>query len=767
MMASILHDVRPSFAAGELAPALASRTDFAKYASGAKTLRNFFVHPTGGASNRPGTLYVASTKDSSKRSRLVDFQFSTDQAYILEFGDLYIRFYRDGGQILSGENPYEIATPYLEADLPLLKFTQSADTLYIAHKDYAPRTLIRTADDDWTLDTFNFINGPYMPPNDDATHTIVVDEGTVFNGYQNITLTSNVDMWVDGDVGSWFRCDADIEGTVLYDSATLVDEEYTSGVVMAYRQWRATTTGTWNGTVDVQAYADGAWVTIATMSSSNDHNYDTYGSIPYDYPVRIRLLATLNGGSGSVNVTLRSDAFQYSYNFLVMSRTSSKIVVVKFVEAPIVSFWPFTASNWSYGSWSSVRGWPSVVNFYQDRLGWASSPSEPQALWLSKTGDYVNHGVTDPLVDSDAISINLPSRKMNTVKNLLSLNKLLPLTSSAEFGVGPGSSGVLSPTSLDVRPHGYRGSSSVDAVVVGNQGVYVQPMGTVIRSIGYQFVSDSFTGDNLNILSSHLFENYSITDLAYAQEPDSLVWALRSDGVLLSMTYLPEQQVIAWTWHDTDGTVESIAVIPNSTDGYDELWMIVNRDNGRFVERMPKRLLTFDVEDQIHLDCAISYDSTPATVISGLDHLEGQSVMALADGSVQGPFTVVGGSITLTVASSLVHIGLPYVCDLETLNVEAQMNDGTAQSRKQRTPQVVIRFLHSVGGYVGASSARLRPIFQRTNEALGSPVELKTQDYKVTITPDWSTHGRVFFRQTDPLPVTILGIYPFVELSNL
>jgi len=753
----MINAIQPSFAAGELAPALYGRVDFSKYSSGLKTARNGYVHPEGGFSSRPGFMFVANAKYDDKACRVIPFEFSATQSYMIEFGDLYCRFYVNGGQIQSGPSAYEISTPYTEDELTLLKFTQSADTLYIAHPDHAPMTLVRNASDDWTLAAFEFVNGPFMAANATSIE-ITPDRILPATLYY---LRSTAPLFTANHVGSLWKINQPQQAQSV---SRVFTSAASSGSIFCGGNWRVVSLGTWAGSFRIDQSIDRGvtWTALSEeFTSASNFNINTFGTVLVHCRIRITCISLT---SGTLTVNLSSDAFIQSTIYEVTEFSSSTLVKV---AAPTteIGYLPGYTADWAEGSWSVVRGWPSVVEFFSDRLVWGCSESEPQTIWPSQTGDYVNYGISDPLVDSDAISVSLPSRKLNGIKNLVAMTKLLPLTNAAEFSVGPGASGIFSPTSIEQRQQGSRGSSSVDAVIVGNQALYVQPMGSVIRALGFQFASDSFTGDNLSLLSSHLFKNFTILDLAYQQEPDSLIWAVRSDGELLCLTYMPEQQVAAWTRCDTEGEFESIATIPNGT--YNELWAVVNRENGRFIERMAKRMPTYEVEDQFLLDCGITYTGAAATVITGLDHLEGLAVKVLADGSVQGPFTVTDGLITLRVAASIAHIGLPYTYEFETLNPEFQMRDGTSQGRKKRVSKVTIRFENSVGGYIGTDSTNIRRMQQRTTQALGDPIQLFTGDFEMPVPDNWQNSGRVYFKQADPLPVTILAVIASTDTGDI
>lgn len=877
--------LKPTFSGGEFAPSLWSRVDLQRYASGCRTLRNFFVHPHGGCSNRPGTQYIASAKYGSKKARLVPFEFSTEQAYTIEFGEYYCRFYMNGGQIahtLSSVNAwvtatsyvvgdfvkessviyycivahtsgvfatdlaagkwiaqsiYEIPIPYAESDLTSLQFAQSADVLYICHPNFTPRTLSRYTHTDWRLELYPFEDGPFMLQNT-TTKTLTPSATT-----GSITLTASQDLFNVLHVGALFKLEHYIEGQAYTGTftATGVGTPLKCG-----RIWRIITHGTWTGKIKVEKSINGGttWTTIRVFTSANDHNPNTYGTEEEDKPFLVRINC-YSYTSGTINVDLTTDAFT-QFGIVKITAYSSPTRVTATVQEEIGAT---TATvDWSEGSWSDYRGYPATATFYQDRLVFASTKSEPQTSWMTKTSNYINFGRSDPLVDSDGITVNLPSRKMNAIKNLVPIGEILALTSSSEWSIGPGAKASITPTSVSQRLQGYRGCSDVTPVVIGNRVIFIQPMGSVVRDLAYDYTSDSYTGDPLSLLSNHLFQNYVIEDMAYQSEPDSLLWCIRNDGILLSLTYLREQEVIAWTRHDTDGKFESVCSIPGDT--YNEVWFIVKRTiNGttqRYIERLKQRMVSTNPRDQFFMDCGISYDvpkvitgitqAAQAVVtavahgfnngdlvdisdvegmtqvnnvrfkvsdktadtfklkdpeddtyinsttygayvssgkvrkavisISGLNYLEGKTVTVLADGNVIDDLVVTSGAITLPVVASIVHIGLPYVSDLQTLNIELGLDTGTAQGRFLKVSQVYLSFLNSRGGWIGPDADNLDEITQRTGEPMGSPIDLQTGFYKQAIAGDYKEGGRIFFRQKDPLPVTILAVIPVVTVGG-
>jgi hypothetical protein len=869
-----------SFAGGEFSPKLYPRVDIKKYATGLKTCKNFFIHPHGGASNRSGFKYVTAQHNESYKSRLFSHVFSRTQAYILSFGQNYIEFFTDQGQIAvsgadaynagtayavndyvtygslqyrckqpcTGETPsgssayweqldiYKIYTPYLSADLEDLRICSSADVIYITHPDYEPRTLTRYGETDWRLEEFQPDDGPFMPANVDEDLTLTADATTG----DGITVTASDDYFTVENVGSLFQFIHYIEGSV--DSPALASA--TSGsAITCFTTWRLVTHGTWTGKLRVEKSTDGGstWTTLRTFTSADDFNVDTYGTEDPEvnsepFLVRVNMY---DYTSGTCNADLTTDAFYQTGIVRMVSFTSATAMTANVITA-IGS----TAATylWSEGSWSERRGWPSDSTFHDDRLVIGPTASEKMTAWASRQGDYSSFGRNAAtLLDTDRISINLLSRQLNEINGFLPLTELLAFTSASEWRIGTDDDGVLTPSTVRAKPQGNRGSSGLKPVAIGNQVLYMQASGSALRYIGYDFSTNSYTGTDLSILSDHLFRGYQISDMAYQQSPDSILWLVRDDGVLLALTYMVDQEVVAWSRHETDGTVESVAVVPAS--GYDELWISVLRNGRRYIERMMPRLQTTDADDQFFVDSGISYDDpktilnitqgNPAVVscvnhgfsdgdyvdirdvegmtevngkrfivagatansfeltdavdgtdidassyteyasggsvreafysFSGLDHLDERTVSILGDGNVYPQQVVSGGVITLSRRCSIVHVGLPYTADLETLNIEKELSSGTLQGEKIKVGLVSFRFLDSRGGYIGPDFDNLYEAFTPSRSRLSEAPSLFSGIKRQPLGGQYDEGGRVCFRQSDPLPVTITAILPSVR----
>jgi len=644
--------IQPAFSSGELTPNLYSRVDLNRYSTGLKKLKNFFVHPHGGVSNRPGLKYVATAKDTDTTSRVVKFIFSETQSYVLEFGDQHVRFYKDHAQIAKSDvadwvtateyiigdyviddstgadvtyrcleahesdadfdvdltadrwvaqEEYEVTTPYLAADIANLRFERSADVLYIFHNEYLTQTLSRYADDDWRLADYQSDDGPFMLENVD---TSVMMACSAVGGTAAITLSTSSAVFDADHVGALFKMTHYIEG----QSVTMAFTGTSNGAsITCFTTWRLISHGTWTGKFSVEKSTDAGdnWTKLRDFSGADDFNVNTFGVEDIetnDVPFLVRVVCDSHT-SGTINVDLTSDPFYHPGIARVLTVVDSTEAT-----ATVLTAFGSTADTvaWAEGAFSTYRGFPRQGAFHEDRLAVASTTHEPMNIWFTQTASYLSHKVNSTVLATDAINIRLLARQLNAVNGLVSLSDLVALTSASEWRVGADKT-VLSPDTVFVRNQGYRGSSGIAPIIVGNKIIYAQSNGTVIRNFGYDFSIDSYTGVDLRILSEHLFDNKSIIDMDYQQSDDSLVWCVRNDGKFLSMTYMEEQEVLAWAQHETDGIVESVTVIPCTCQ--DEVWMVVNRDGVRFVEYMSHRMHSDDVQDQFFVDSGITYDN--------------------------------------------------------------------------------------------------------------------------------------------------------------
>ena len=674
------------FSVGEISPLLYGRTDFDKYRGALKTCLNNVPLIQGPITRRPGTVYVADTKTASAVARLVHFEFSTTQAYVLEFGNLYFRMYKDRAQVISG-TPVEVVTPYTTAQVPDLKFAQSADVLYIAHPAHPPAKITRTSHTTWTYTVINFKDGPYLAIN--ATST---------------TMT----------------CSA------------------TTGSVT---------------------------VTASSVTGINDNAG----------------FQTTDVGR-SIRIKTAGDAYGWGKITSRISTTSVRVYLSEGVGA-------ITATDtWRIGIYSETTGYPAAVGFYQDRLSWAGCTESPQSIQLSESSVYESHKPTDydadaTLTASAGISVTLNSSDVQAIRWIEPGSKgLLVGTVSGEWLLGPNTSNeAFSATNVRADPASNRGSANFQAVRAGDGILFTQRSKRKVRELAYVFSEDEYKSPDMTVLNEHVTYGGINSPMAWQQEPHSIIWGTRTDGVLLGFTYERDQDVIGWHRHivggvsdatGTDAKVESVVVIPSPTEVRDDVWMIVQRYvNGavvRHVEYMSKFWELGDTQtDAIFLDSAVTYDSTATTTITGLDHLEGEVVSVLADGSSHPDKTVASGSITLDRSSSTVQVGYSYNSDGQTLRFEAGSADGTSQGKTQRHHRVAWRLYDTLGLKIGPDFTNLdEVIFRTTADELGEAVPLFNGDKSQTWSGGYSTEELICWRFSGPFPGTVEAIMPQLHTQD-
>ena len=674
--------IQSSFNAGEFSDLVSAQVRFEKYDNAVQIAENMIPMVQGGLTRRTGTMYVAETADalyveadyvvtgyveSSGKSRLVPFEYNVEQAYILEFGEAVIRFYKDRGQIIDGVSPYQIVSPYSFTDLFDLKFTQSADVMYITHPDYAPRKLSRTGHTSWTLTVITFLDGPYLPTNSTA-----------------VTIAPSA------------------------------------------------TTGT---------------ITLTASSA-------TFASTDVGRLVRIKHSST--------------------WGYAAITVFTSTTVVTATVES---AFGATTASaDWRLGLWSATTGFPSCVAFFEDRLFFAGNTSNPQRLDGSVVGDYENFAPTatdGTVADDNAIAISLNANDVNVIRWMIDDEKgLLVGTVSGEWMVRPSSlQEAMTPTNISAKRSTAFGSANLQAIRTGKASIYVQRAGQKARELAYVYEVDGFRSPDMNVLAGHVLKG-GVTQFDYQQEPFSVVWFVRTDGQLVGLTYERDQDVVGWHRHiiggsinGSDTVVESVAVIPTPTGDADEVWLVVRREidgvSKRYVEYITP---VFDEDDTTlahFVDCGLEYNGAAVTEITGLDHLEGETVSVLADGASHPDVTVSVGKVTLVRSSSIVHIGLPYESNVKTLRIEAGASDGTAQGKTKRIHRVTARLYKTLGLKFGPSETSLDILpFRTSADLMGNPPELFTGDKSFNWNDGYSTEGVMYFRQDQPLPFTLLGLMP-------
>jgi len=741
-----------NFTAGELSPRLDGRTDVGKYFNGCKKLQNFVVHPHGGASRRPGTIFVREVKNSAHNVRLIPFEFNVTQTYILEFGDQYFRIHKDGGTVVSSGSPVEVATPYAHTDIDKLKFTQSADVMYLVHPDFAPRKITRTSHTAWTITEVDLLRGPMGEDNTTSTQLLA----SARTGTVNITATANT--FVSTDVGRLVRLHDGFAKITSFTNAQTV-----AATVQDNADGRAELMPSYTATSLSAHEGDPS----STGLEHNDRFQDAAGQfILQGFKVGMKVLVT--GFTNSNNNEAAAIIVKVTDDTLLLA-PSSDLTDEAAGDSVTISGVLSGSTDWALGAFSASTGYPAAVAFYEQRLVFASTTQQPQTLFFSVGGSFEDFAAG---VDGDdALTYTLGSNQVNIIRYLQAGRVLLVGTSGGEFVVTSSEDAPLSPTNAVVKRQATYGSADIQPVQVANVTLFVQRAKRKLRELVFDLNTDSYQAPDMTILAEHITEG-GIKQMSLQQEPDNVVWCVLENGKFVGMTYRREENVIAWHEHvlggafgsDAFGHVESVATIPGDLNE-DDTYLVVKRtiDGGtkRYIEYFSSFEFGDDVEDAFFVDSGLTYSGSAVTSISGLNHLEGQTVSILANGAVHPDKTVSSGAITLDYSATKVHIGLNYSSTLQTMRIEAGGTEGTAQGKTKRIHEVVLRLFRTVGVKVGSSETELDRIpFRSSAAAMTAAIPLFTGDKEIEFRGGFDTDGFVVVQQDQPLPLTIIGIFP-------
>ena len=754
-----------AFTTGEVSPDVSSRFDLEQYKSALLEAENVVIRPYGAVAKRQGSQYVGQVKYSDKPTRLFEFTTNTNNSFMLEFGDKYIRVWNYG--IYTG---IEVTTPFTSDILFDLNCNQSGDVMFICSGKYPIQTLSRYSDTDWRMSTYKLTEQPYDEINTDNGHTLTVNGDTI---------TSTKDLFTQDMVGSVIQIAYYVEAVHTKSAGEVVEKRVHRGLLpllieKTYNNinynvenystdtelsWKFTTHGTWEGTVKIQiSNNDGqTWKDYRTYTSKNDYNVTDTGKI--EAGARLKYVSDIK--SGSVNCDLSIMPFtQYGIVEIksVTDAKNAKVNVLNGIKEGEPSY------QWKLGSWNRGRGYPKLCTFYQDRFVVAATDSKPNFIWFSRTGDYPNFGVEKvegTITDDSAITLPVINRKMCEIRHLVPANDLIILTSGNEWIVRGDK--TITPTNCNLKTQTQRGALSCEPQFIGNRCVFVQERGGTVRDMGYSYESDNYTGQDLTLFVKTLVKGHVAVTSAYAQDPDSIIYYVRDDGQLNCLTYIPEQKVYGWSHFVTNGKyryVESVAEGEQDTI-YFVVDRVINNKNVKCIERSIP-LYTEDNSD-VFLDCYVKVANSIKTDYINAPHLVGQMVDIVVDGQ-QMPSREVPptGVIKLDGKANVITVGLPYTTKIKIPNVEQQINDGTLQGRVATVSRVVLRMYKSFGGKVGRT-------FDRMDDITLPPNELFTGDKPVILPKigiNYSTDTSICIKHSDPFPFNLLSITRIVEIGG-
>lgn len=910
--------IQPTFTGGEITPSLHSRVDLNRYHAALALCKNWFIHAQGGVSTRPGFEFVGEFINNT--TRLIPFQFNTEQAYALVFGDQVMRVIRNGGYVLepsqnitnitaanpavvtitghgysNGETVYlagtgvsaldnkyftvanatantfevaedgtgwssggtasrlfELTTPYTAANLFGIRFTQSADVMTLTHVSYGERELTRTDHHVWTLSTITHgttataptgmqVNQIGKPSTSDERHYRYVV--TTVDGNGNESQASSVFGTASLESSQSITAATQANPCVIsctshgYSNGNTVYIDNVVGMTeLNGRYFRVT--GSTTNTFALEG-VNSTGYTAYTSGGDVQRQIGEIKALSQTYGNQVSWLSVAGAAYYRIykEQAINSGIFGY-----IGETDGDETLFTDYNLGPDISETPPEGNN----PFNGAGNWPRCSTYYQQRQFFASTTNNLQTCWGSRSASFKNFDTSRPLRDDDSIQFSINAQEVNEIRHLVSLDALIAFTSGATWLVSADQDGVLTPSNVNPRKQGGYGSSDVRPLIIGETALYIQEKGGRVRDLGYTFQDDKYVGNDLSIMSEHLFTGYTIVDWCYAAEPYGTVWVVRSDGAMLTLTYLKEHQIWGWTQHDTDGEFESVCSISEGNE--DAVYAVVKRTiNGsdkRYIERLHTRQFS-DVKDAFFVDSGLTYEGPSYTIsgatqadpvvitatghgltngdivwitgvvgmtelnnlqfkvanttantfeitdldgnnvdgsaytayasggtaqyatktITGLDHLEGETVAILADGNVVEDISVSGGSITMQTAASVVQVGLGYNCDLQTLNIDFRAGE-TIQSRKKAVVRLAMKVRDTRGLQAGITSAKLYETKERDVSMAYGSIPVKTGEQIFELGGGWTEGGQVFVRQSYPLPATVLAMIPEIDISG-
>ena len=817
--------VQTNFTAGELSPRMYGRVDVERYRNGARLIENCLPLIHGGCKTSPMLEYLANAQSNDRKSRLIRFEFSKDQANVLEFGHNTIRFYnQDGSQVLNGLVPYEISTVFDESELFELEYLGGADTIFIFHESHPVQRLRRFASDDWMIEDAPFIVEPYTEQGHRFSSSLTLSDASIGN---DRVVTASSSTFLEGDIGRYISSKAGlalITGFTNNSQVTCSIESAFISTSIAPNEWvldgspqlvcQPSDAATIGSIINLNLSSGTVFGVKQTIDNATF--IDAADSESTDDEIRFQTAANHGIGSGQIVQVTGCTPFVYNGTYRTLSGTNSNRVHVKYgpnpgsistrgtlqtistsssddgfrpedvgkfvkingglckittfinatqVEAEVFQELSSDAAaqkgSWSLNStvWNAENGYPRSGTFYQQRLIVGGSTKYPHTVYASRTSEFLNFELG--VDDDDGFSYEMDATEYNPILHLASTKRsIIVLTSGGEFAITGGVEKPLTPTNIQIdNPTDY-GSNSVKPIRIGNDINFFQRGGLKLRSFGYRLESDDFGSPDLTKLSEHITKS-GIVDMAYQSEPESILWCVRADGTMVTLAIDLAENVVAWSRQVTpkDGAFEAVCVIPDDVRG-DQVWCVVRRTIGdqdvRYIER-------YDNDTDLNLHSAVSgFSVTGRATWSGLDHLEGQSVEAVADGSAMGEFVVNGGQVTLPRNANQAYFGLPLRPKIVTLRPEIVTQTGSSQSARIKIGKTIVRVLDTFAMKVNGQFVDDRRF---GTELLNKPPPSYSGDFEIT-NQGWDEEGLTTIEAANALPFHLLAVIRVITVNN-
>lgn len=760
--------MQSSFTGGELSPLAAARVDAERYYTSVATLTNLIAIPQGPAVRRPGTRYVAAT-DANNVARLLPFRYAVDDVYVLEFTANLMRVYRAHGLVVNDDDSiYELATPFDANELDDLQVWQSADVCYLVDGTDFPQKLVRTDHNDWSIAAAAIDDGPFLTENTTAT-TLAADATTG----TDVNLVSSTPIFEAGHVGSYWKLRDLVAQQSTSANLGALDVNTTDLTCQAGNNFQWSVSGSFVGTVELRQSFDAGstWTSYAILVSTSVasttevvYNNDT----GRDCLVEARCT---DYTSGTAKVSLWVHAYLHT-GVVRITDYNDPCNVLCDVVRDLAS--TDATVRWSEGAWSGVRGYPRAIASYADRLVLASTTYQPLTLWFSATGDYESFDAGTGL-DAESFGYTLGRAEQDPI---------LWVTSQRSRGLVVGTTGNVFEVEPFDQTQGIKPSNpptisntlavpcaAVAPVLADNILMVLQRGGRKVREVLYSYDADALVAPDVTLFAEHVTEG-GVRGLTWSNQPYPILWSWRADGTLLSLVYDRNYQIAAWSTHTLGGSgvVQSACVVPG--DEEDELWLVVARTiDGtavRYVEYLCGWDWGEDQEDCFFVDSGLTYDSTAATTISGLGHLEGEGLAVLADGAPVDGLTVASGAITLPASASVIQAGLGYTSTLRTVRYDFAGEGGVTWHRRKRITRATVSFYETLGAKFGPSATSLvEPDWQGdAGGMLGAGVPaLFTGDQEGTLEGRPQTDAAALtIVQEEPWPMTVRAIVGVLEI---
>lgn len=842
------------------------RVDFEGYTSLSEVLENLIILPQGGIMRRPGTRYVATTKNNGE-AHTVEFEAGVDNAYIVEGGDNYFRFFRDQGQLVTDDTDASISNGTFDSGISdwddlsgsgssishnstddRLSLTSNGTTEAVAEQDVAVTSTYQSNSHTLKFSVYG-VAGDYvlLRVGTSSGGTEVLDDVYFGVGYHCYSFTPGATTFYVQFVNELGKT-IDIDNVSLIDNDALeIDTPYTAtqvgnfshpqandvkyiavgGTTPVYKLQRL---GDTSWSLEEVAFIDGPYLDqnidpILLPNSTTGLGFG--GSVPDGFSsttlapsattglgITITASATagINNGQGFLSTDVGrliriQDTASADAGYAVITAVGSTTSVTADVRR---DFNALTATTrWWIGALSETTGYPSTATFHEQRLVLGGSTDYPHSLWASQSADIENMR-PDSFVDSeltveddDAINVTLAAKKLAAIRWVESTGFGIAVGTSEGEWIVESAGAVLTPTDINAKRRTRNGSIKANPVQIDDIILFIKKAKRKIMDFTFVFERQNFKARDINLLA-HRAAGSGFAQIEFQQDPDSVLWARREDGQLANVTYKSQQDVVGWgrtimggAFSSGDAVVESIAVIPGEAGGgrtldsdeRDEVWTVVKRTiNGNtvrhieFIEQAFEGPIREDYDteaaweaamisaqaDAMYVDSGLTYDGASTTTLSGLDHLEGQTVKVLADGAIHPDKTVSSGSITLDYAVTKAQVGLGYKHRFKSVKLAFGAAAGTAVGKTKRIHGLQFVLLDAAAFQVGKDFSNLKSVtFREVEDAMDTAVPLYVGEKNHEFDGQFSTDSRFVIESDNPSPFTLLAIAPEMKTNEM